>query len=91
MFFQKPSNSKKRNLFLVSKFPICRGEGEGEGPRRGGGGGGGGGGGVVVWISPVGARLLVKEPENILSVIKNNVDIFAWKYSDMAGIDPHTT
>ena len=71
---------------LVPRFQISNLQGEG-----GGGGAEEGGGGGVVWISPVGARLLVKEPENILSVIKNNVDIFAWKYSDMAGIDPRTT
>ena len=38
-----------------------------------------------------GAELFVKKTQDILSMIKSNTDVFAWKHTDMVGVDPLTT
>ena len=38
----------------------------------------------------LGAGLSGKEAEDILAAIGDNANIFAWKHSDMVGVDPCT-
>ena len=37
----------------------------------------------------IGSNLSAEDKEELVSVLRNNHDVFAWAHSDMTGIDPH--
>ena len=37
----------------------------------------------------IGSNLSPEDKEELISVLRDNQDVFAWAHSDMTGIDPH--
>ena len=37
----------------------------------------------------IGRNLSGEDKEELISVLRDNQDVFAWAHSDMTGIDPH--